>query len=416
VPDPEPRSLPAPLRAFASRDFRLFFSGQLVSLVGTWMQSVAQSWLVLELTNSPFLLGLVGTLQFAPVLVFSFFAGAMADRLPKRRLIIITQSVMGVQALLLAALVHRGHVQFWHVAIMAGIYGLANTVDMPTRQAFVAEMVGKESLRSAIALNSAMFNAARVVGPALAGLVIARWGTAVAFFFNGLSFVAVIAALTVLHTAGLPRPRSGRSMRSEIGEGVAYALRTPRITLVMALVLCVSAFFFNYNTLVPLLARDILHQDAHGFGLLMTAVGAGAVAGAVALASLGTERPPVVLLIVSALVLGAASMAMAGVGRFGVAMALLVVMGFCGMLFMTGANTTVQLAVPDELRGRVMSLHTLMFAGMTPFGAFLVGSITQALGARAGFLITGAGGLVSILAVTAWWQWRRRTRYNETHA
>jgi len=411
VGDPPPPRLPGPLRAFAHRDFRLFWSGQLISLIGTWMQSVAQSWLVLELTNSPFLLGLVGTLQFAPVLVLSFFAGALADRQPKRRLIITTQSVMCVQAVVLAALVHRGHVQFWHVAVMAGIYGLANTVDMPTRQAFVAEMVGKESLRSAIALNSAMFNSARVVGPALAGLVIARWGTAVAFFFNGISFVPVIIALAALNTAGLPRPRSGRSMRHEIAEGIAYALRTPRIALVLSLVLCVSAFFFNYNTLVPLLARDVLHQDAHGFGLLMTAVGVGAVAGAVVLASLGTERPPVPLLIGSALVLGAASMMMSGVVRFGVAMGLLGIMGFCGMLFMTGANTTVQLTVPDELRGRVMSLHTLMFAGMTPFGAFLVGSITQALGARAGFLITGAGGTVSILALSAWWwRWRRRPR------
>jgi MFS family permease len=405
----EPSRLPGALRAFANRDFRLFWGGQLVSLIGTWMQSVAQSWLVLELTSSPFLLGLVGTLQFAPVLFFSFFAGALADRQPKRRLIIVTQSLMCVQALVLAALVHRGHVQYWHVALMAGLYGLANTVDMPTRQAFVAEMVGKESLRSAIALNSTLFNGARVVGPALAGLVIAKWGTALAFFFNGLSFLPVIAALAMLHTAGLPRPRSGRSMRSEIGEGVSYALRTPRIALVMALVLCVSAFFFNYNTLVPLLARDILHQDAHGFGLLMTAVGLGAVAGAVVLASLGTERPPVILLIASALVLGVAAMTMSGVSRFGVAMALLGVMGFCGMLFMTGANTTVQLTVPDELRGRVMSLHTLMFAGMTPFGAFLVGAVTEALGARAGFLVTGAGGLVSVLALTLWWRLRRRS-------
>ena len=403
-----PTRLPGPLRAFAHRDFQLFWSGQLVSLIGTWMQSVAQSWLVLELTNSPFRLGLVGTLQFAPVLFFSFFAGALADRLPKRRLIITTQSVMCVQAMLLAALVHRGHVQFWHVAVMATIYGLANTVDMPTRQAFVAEMVGKESLRSAIALNSAMFNGARVVGPALAGLVIARWGTALAFFFNGLSFLAVIAALTALRTEGYPRPRSGRSLREEIGEGVGYALRTPRIALVLSLVLCVSAFFFNYNTLVPLLARDVLHVDAHGFGLLMTAVGLGAVAGAVVLASLGTERPPVVILIGSAALLGAATMSVAAVSRFGVAMALLALMGFCGMLFMTGANTTVQLTVPDELRGRVMALHTLMFAGMTPFGAFLVGSVTQALGPRAGFLVTGAGGLLAVLAVSGFWRQQRR--------
>jgi MFS family permease len=411
---PPPSGLPVPLRAFAHRDFRLFWCGQLVSLVGTWMQSVAQSWLVLELTNSPLLLGLVGTLQFAPVLVLSFFAGALADRLPKRRLLIATQSIMCAQALVLAALVQRGHVQYWHVAVMATLYGLANTVDMPTRQAFIVEMVGREHLRSAIALNSAMFNAARVVGPALAGLVIARWGTALAFFFNGLSFLAVIAALTILHVAGRPRVPSGKSLAHEIREGIAYALRTPRIALVLSLVLCVSMFFFNYNTLVPLLARDVLHEDAHGFGLLMTAVGCGAMAGAVVLASLGAERPPVGVLIGSALALGASTMLVAGVGRFAIAMILLTVMGFCGMLFMTGANTTVQLTVPDELRGRVMSLHTLMFAGMTPFGAFLVGTITQALGARAGFLITGAGGFLSILSLALWWRLRRRSRLH-TH-
>ena len=402
--------MPGALRAFAHRDFRLFFCGQGVSLIGTWMQSVAQSWLVLELTNSPFRLGLVGTLQFAPVLFLSFFAGALADRLPKRRLLIATQSLMCAQALVLAALVTRGHVQYWHVALMAAVYGLANTVDMPTRQAFIADMVGREGLRSAIALNSAMFNGARVVGPALAGLVIARWGTALAFFFNGVSFLAVIAALAMLHASGRPRPSSGRSLRDEIAEGLTYALRTPRIAFVLSLVLCVSAFFFNYNTLVPLLARDILHQDAHGFGLLMTAVGGGAVAGAIALASLGTERPPATVLVGSAVALGVATILVAGVSRFGVAMALLTVMGFCGMVFMTGANTTVQLTVPDELRGRVMALHTLMFAGMTPFGAFLVGTVTEALGARAGFLVTGAGGLVSVVAVSLWWRWYRRRR------
>jgi MFS family permease len=410
VPDPEPPRLPAPLRAFASRDFRLFFAGQLVSLIGTWMQSVAQSWLVLELTNSPFLLGLVGTLQFAPVLVLSFVAGALADRLPKRRLLVVTQTLMCIQALILAALVYRGHVAYWHVAVMAAVYGVANTVDMPTRQAFIVEMVGRESLRSAIALNSALFNAARVVGPALAGLAIARWGTAVAFFANGVSFLPVIAALLALHADGRPRAPSGRALRDEIGEGLQYALRTPRVALIMTLVMAVSAFFFNYNTLVPLLARDILHEDAHGFGLLMTAIGVGAVTGAVVLASLGAERPPTQALVTAAMVLGLATMLTASVARFDVAVVLLFVMGFCGMLFMTGANTTVQLTVPDDLRGRVMSLHTLMFAGMTPFGAFLVGSVTEAFGPRAGFFITGAGGLVAITAVIVFWRWYRGPR------
>jgi predicted MFS family arabinose efflux permease len=293
---------------------------------------------------------------------------------------------------------------------MAAVYGVANTIDMPTRQAFMVEMVGRASLPSAIALNSAMFNGARVVGPALAGLVIARWGTALAFFFNGLSFVAVIAALLALRAAGLPRGDRERPLREEIAEGVRYALRTPRIALVLSLVMAVSAFFFNYNTLVPLLARDVLHQDAHGFGLLMTALGGGAVAGAIVLASLGTDRPRIRMLVGAALALGTATLLVSTVGRFAAAAGLLVVMGFCGMLFMTGANTTVQLTVPDDLRGRVMSLHTLMFAGMTPFGAFLVGSVTQALGARMGFLVTGAGGLVSVLAVSLWWRWYRRRR------
>ena len=216
--------MPGALRAFAHRDFRLFFCGQGVSLIGTWMQSVAQSWLVLELKNSPFRLGLVGTLQFAPVLFLSFFAGALADRLPKRRLLIATQSLMCAQALVLAALVTRGHVQYWHVALMAAVYGLANTVDMPTRQAFIVEMVGRESLRSAIALNSTLFNGARVVGPALAGLVIARWGTGLAFFFNGVSFLGVIGALAMLHASGRPRPSTGRSLRGRGRPAVCSAV------------------------------------------------------------------------------------------------------------------------------------------------------------------------------------------------
>jgi MFS family permease len=265
---------------------------------------------------------------------------------------------MCVLALLLAALVHRGDVQYWHVAVVAGVYGVANTVDMPTRQAFIVEMVGRGSLRSAIALNSAMFNAARVVGPALA-----------------------------LQAEGRPRADSGRRLRDEIAEGGAVR-----------------------DAHAPHLARDILNEDAHGFGLLMTAVGCGAVVGATVLASVGAERPPVPVLVGSAAVLGAATMLMAGVHHFAVAAALLAIMGFSGMLFMTGASTTVQLTVPDDLRGRVMSLHTLMFAGMVPFGALLIGSGVEALGTRAGFLVTGAPGSLAVAAVTLGWRRYRRRR------
>src|SRR5438128_9796411 len=188
------------------------------------MQSVAQAWLVLELTNSPFRLGLVGTLQFAPMLVLSFFAGALADRLPKRRLVMVSQSVLFAQALLLAALVRFGHVQYWHVAVLALLYGTANAVDMPARQAFIVEMVGRDDLMNAIALNSSMFNAARIVGPALAGLAIAHWGLPLAFFLNALSFVPVMIVLAALRTEGTPRAPTGRTLREAIHEGVGYAV------------------------------------------------------------------------------------------------------------------------------------------------------------------------------------------------
>ena len=405
---PSDSRLPAALRAFRHRDFRLFFSGQLISLVGTWMQSVAQSWLVLELTNSPFRLGLVSALQFAPMLVLSFFAGALADRLRKRRLVLTSQSVLFAQALALALLVHLGHVQYWHVAVLALVYGIANTVDMPTRQAFIVEMVGRDDLMNAIALNSAMFNAARVVGPALAGIAIARWGTAVAFYLNAASFVPVIIALVAIRAEGKPRRASGRSMADEIREGVRFALRTPRVTLTMAMVLAVSGFLFNYNVLIPLYVRDVLGQGAQAFGLIMATLGIGAVTGAVMLAVLGRERPPVAALATPALVQAASTAALAAVHREALAVPLLFVMGFCGILFMASANSTVQLTVPDELRGRVMSLHTLMFAGITPFGAFLMGSIAQAGGVKAALLVSGGGGVISIVALLVWWIARNR--------
>src|SRR5512132_2540065 len=232
-------ALPAGLRALGHRDFRLFWCGQLVSLIGTWMQSVGQAWLVLELTNSPFRLGLIGALQFGPILLFSFLSGAISDRVHKRRLLLGTQTALMLQAFTLAALVASGHVQFWHVAVLAALYGLATTLDMPSRQAYIAHLVPRGDLMNAIALNSAVFNGARVVGPAIAGLLVARYGTAAAFVMNGASFIAVIAA------------------------------RTPRVALVMGLLTVVGLFLVNMNVLVPLIARDVLHEGAHGFGLLM---------------------------------------------------------------------------------------------------------------------------------------------------
>jgi len=381
---------------------------ELGALAGSWVGSVARSWRALELTNSPFRLGLVSALQFAPIIVLSFFTGALADRLPKRRLVMVSQSVLFAQALLLAALVQFGHVQYWHVALLALLYGTANAVDMPARQAFIVEMVGRDDLMNAIALNSSMFNAARIVGPALAGLAIAHWGLPLAFFLNALSFVPVIVALSALHADGAPRAPTGRSMAEAIREGLRYATRTPRVTLTLAMVLVVSGFLFNYNVLVPLFARDVLGQDARGFGLLMATLGVGAVAGGVTLAALGRGRPPVAAVAAPALVLAACTAILATVRSVPLAAGLLLVMGFCGILFMAGSNSTVQLTVPDELRGRLMSLNTLVFAGSTPIGAFLVGSVAEAAGVAAALLVAGAGGLVSVLALLVWWHGRDR--------
>jgi predicted MFS family arabinose efflux permease len=261
---------------------------------------------------------------------------------------------------------------------------------------------------NAIALNSGMFNAARIVGPALAGVLIAHWGMAPAFFFNALSFLPVIAVLTAIHAQGLPRAQSGRRLQAEIGEGLGYAARTPRILLTLAMVVVVSAFLFNYNIFVPLLARDVLHQDASGFGLLMTMLGVGALAGAVALALTGRGRPPVAALAVPALVQGVATALLAAVGSVRLAAALLLITGFCGILFMAGSNSTLQLTVPDELRGRVMSLYTFVFAGVTPFGSLLVGSVAEAFGIRTSLVVSSAAGVLAVVGLLLWWNGRDR--------
>jgi MFS family permease len=390
---------PAGLRALNHRDFRLFIAGQLISLIGTWMQSVAQSWLVLELTNSAFRLGLIGTLQFGPMLCFSFVAGAVADRLPKRRLIIGTQTALMLQAFTLALLAWRGHVQYWHVALLAACYGLANTLDMPARQSFIVEMTSKDDLTNAIALNSAMFNGARMVGPAVAGLLVDRVGVAPAFGLNGLSFVAVILALSAMRTEGLPRDRTGNTVRQDIAAGIRYALGTPRVALILGLLLVVSLFVINHNVLVPLLARDVLHEGAHGFGLLMAALGLGAITGALALAVFGKSRLPVALLLSAAIVLSALTVVLAAIRSFWPAAVLLTLVGLAQIVFMASCNTTLQLTVPDNLRGRIMSLYAFVFAGVTPIGSFLVGTVAEGFGASAAYAVGGGAGLVAVIAL-----------------
>lgn len=406
-------AFPSGLRALNHRDFRLFFSGQLISLVGTWMQSVGQAWLVLELTNSPFKLGLIGTLQFGPFLLFSLVAGVIADRVPKRRLIIGTQTALMLQAFVLSALAWTGHVQYWHVAVLACLYGFANSLDMPTRQSFIVEMVSRDDLMNAIALNSAMFNGARIVGPAAAGLLVARYGVGPAFFLNGVSFLAVIIALFGMQAEGLPHPRAGSSVLQDIKTGVLYALGTPLVLLILGLLSAVSLFVLNYNVLVPLLARDVLGLGAQGFGLLMSALGLGAVAGALALATLGSRRPRLTALVAAGLVTSATTLSLAALHHYWPAAVALAIVGFSQIVFLASCNSTIQVTVPDTLRGRVMSIYAFVFVGVTPIGSFLVGSIAEMFGVSAAFAAGGGLGLLCVLALTFWWMRRPGARFEE---
>src|SRR5713101_5091042 len=406
--------LPIGLRALRHPDYRRFFTAQFVAQTGSWMQTVAQSWLVLQLSPSPFKLGLIGSLQFAPILLFSIASGALADRLPKRRLLMCTQTALGGLALILAALVASGRVEYWHVAVLAFTSGLVNVLEQPARQSFVAEMVGRGDVASAVALNSASFNAARIIGPGLGGLMIARFGVTPAFVVNGLGFAVTVAMLSRLGTRGLPRARSGRGVVDEILTGLRYAIRTPEIRLMLGLLFLVSICVFNFTVYVPLVVRTVLHLGAEGFGLLMACLGVGAVTGALTVGALGARRPPAAVLFGAAALACGGLLALSTARVFWFAAVALFLTGLFGIVLVASCNTAMQLAAPDELRGRVMSLYTLIWGGVFPFGAFIVGTISEHWGVGRALLINGSAGLLGVALLLAWWTlrgphaWRRR--------
>jgi predicted MFS family arabinose efflux permease len=325
----------------------------------------------------------------------------------------VTQGMLGILALLLAGLVWSGHVRYWHVAVMAVLVGVANTMDNPARQSFVMDMVGKEDVANAVALNSAAFNAARIVGPAVAGVLIARVGVAAAFLLNGASFLFVLVALGRVGVAGAPRPRGPTTMTVEIREGLAYALRTPRIRLILAILLVVSLSVFNISIYVPLLARNVLGQGAEGFGLLMASVGVGAVSGALTLGTLG-GRPRPRMLFASAVVACAALLGLGFVRQVRVAAPVLFALGFAGIMTVAGCNTALQLAAPDAMRGRLISLHQLIFGGSFPFGALAVGAISERWGVSTAFLTNGAAGLIALGLILLGWPRPGRRHARET--
>ncbi|MGO9013786.1 MAG: MFS transporter [Dissulfurispiraceae bacterium] len=380
-------------RSLRHRNFRLFWSGQLISLIGTWMQNLGQAWLVLELTHSSFKLGIVSALQFLPMLFLSFPAGVLIDYFPKRMIIIATQTVMMVLAFTLAALQWSGVVQYWHVLVLATILGVANTVDMPARQAFIIEMVGKEDLMNAIALNSSIFNAARAVGPAIAGLLIGALGTGACFFVNGLSYLAVIWGLWLISFAEPRTMRQGTyHIMVDIREAMRYIRNTPVVMVTILLVAVVSIFGTNFNVLVPVFARQELHRDAAAFGFLMSAFGTGALIGAVSLAALSRQGPKSSFLLGGGMALSLILILIGTQHSYAWTALLLALAGWCLVTFFGMANSTVQLNTEDQLRGRVMSVYTFTFGGLTPFGSLFAGSVAHYVDAPFTFAL---GGLIS---------------------
>jgi MFS family permease len=383
------------------RNYRLFAGGQVVSLTGTWMQTIAQDWLVLDLSgNSPAALSFVVALQFAPFLVLGLYSGLLADRFDKRRMLIVVQSAMMLIALTLGLLVVTGTVRLWHVYVMALLLGVAAAFDTPTRQSFVSELVGVELLPNAVALNSATFNTARIVGPAAGGLVIAWLGVGPAYLLNALSYVAVLVALARMDPGALFRGERILRAPGQVREGLRYVRSRPDLLMVILLVSVIGTIGMNFHVTLPLLARAEFGVDAHAFGLLWTAFAGGALAGAL-VGSRRRTRPPATLLLVFAAAFGLLEIAVAFAPTFGVAAALLVPTGAFLIGHNNAANARVQLGADPMLRGRVMALYTLVFLGGTTIGSLVVGGISEAYGVRTALVVSGSAVVVAAAVLAA---------------
>ncbi|MDX2295768.1 MULTISPECIES: MFS transporter [Streptomyces] len=386
----------APRGTFSSlsiRNYRLFFTGAIVSNTGTWMARITQDWLVLSLTGSAAAVGITTALQFLPMLLFGLYGGVVADRYPKRRLLLISQAALGLCGLALAALTLSGQVQVWHVYLIAFLLGMVTVVDNPARQSFVSEMVGPDRLRNAVSLNSANFQSARLVGPAVAGVLIAGVGSGWAFLINGLSFLAPLTALWLMRPSELHKVERAPRGKGQLREGLRYVAGRPDLIWPIVLVGFVGTFGFNFPIWLTAFSGEVFHVGAGSYGLLNTLMAAGSLAGALLAARRGSTR--LRMLVIAAGVFGALEVAAAFSPSFWLFALLLVPIGMIGLTVNITANSAVQMATDPVMRGRVMSLYMMVFAGGTPIGAPLLGWVTDTYGARVGF---ATGGLVSLAA------------------
>ena len=388
--------------ALKYRNFRYFWFGQCISLIGTWMQLTAQQWLVYTMTKSALLLGFLGVAQFGPVMCLSLFAGVIVDKYPKKWIIIFTQTTSMIQALVLGVLVWSGHIVYWEILVLASLLGLANTLDMPARQSFMPELVERKDLRSAIGLNMAVFNSARIIGPAFSALLMARFGAGLLFLLNGISFMPVISFLYRINSNFVVIKRVEKKVLTEILEGLNHIRQSTIMLSTVFSMLAFSTFVMSYNIIIPLYAAEVLKQGVRGYGLLLSASGVGSLVAALLIASKGNGKPKFQMLFASALIASTLLVMLNFIHSLVLAVGLLTIFGFFTLIFMNTANFTLQLNSSDQYRGRVMSIYALAFMGTTPIGNIFAGIITEKFGSSMGFLICGVltGFFIILIAIS----------------
>lgn len=411
---PRPRVNPRWRGPFRHRNYRLFWFGQLISLAGTWMQSIAQAWYITELTKEPAWLGIVAAAQFTPVMILGLFGGVLADSLPKHRALVGTQLCLMLLAFMQAALVASGLMTLPILILLAVFLGVINAIDMPVRQSFFSEMVPEDEVGRAVAMNSAMFNGARVIGPAIGGVLIGVIGVAGCFAVNSASFLAVLLALLFMRASELrpaprkPSPRTVADVLISLAEGVRFVARTPLIALCVFVIGVVSGVAMNFNVIIPPLARSVLQVGAPGLGALMAAIGFGSLSGALAVAAL--RRPRTVVITGGAALLGVLSIAAGVVSGSGVEFAALITgialfgAGFGAIAMAATANASIQTSTPPPLRGRVMSVYTTVFAGSTPIGGLGTGAVVSLIGAPGALVVAGTCALLATAYAAVRWR------------
>jgi len=390
------QSLTLSFPALRHRNFRLFWIGQCFSLIGTWMQNIGQSWLVLELTHSALKLSIITMMQFLPMLLFSLAFGTLIDKFPKKAVLIFTQVSMMILALILATLTYLKIVEYWHIVLLALALGIVNTLDMPTRQAYMSEIVERSDLMNAVALNSSIFNLARIVGPAIAGVIIKLWGIAICFYLNALSFVAVIVGLMMIDAVGKPLVAMSsnwfKSVVQEAASGLKYVNSEPALKKPLIFLGLIAILVMNYSVVIPIFAEKTLGMDAGGFAYLMTCMGIGSFSGAMLVAIKSHLGPKTKYQLGGAL--GASvSLLLLGLWKNILLISIfLFFVGFFASVFISMINSVLQLNSNEHMRGRVMSIYTLVFVGLTPFGSLISGLLMEGFGAQGCMIITGIMG------------------------